>query len=147
MLTSLKIVICPYPKNTQFVGRESILDQTRKELQYVDSTEVLQGGRTVVLYGLGGVGYKISLLSRYRLLIDAKFYLGNLKLLLHTPIGYMRPAQTSLYFGSMQLPLTNFFKATLISHGIVKYLDAKTQLVIRYNLLRIGLKITTTVNG
>jgi hypothetical protein len=147
MLTSLKIVICPYPKNTQFVGRELILEQTRKELQYVDSTEVLQGGRRVVLYGLGGVGYKMSLLKPHGLLINAKIYLGNLKLPLHTPTGYMRPAQTSLYFGSMQLPLTSFFKATVISRGVVKYLDAKTQLVIRYNSLRIGSKITTTVNG
>jgi len=50
MLTSLKTVICPYPKNTQFVGRESILEQVKKELQ--------QGAKTVALYGLGGVGYK-----------------------------------------------------------------------------------------
>ena len=60
MLTSLKIVICPYPKNTQFVGRESILEQMRKELQHVDSAEPLQSARTVALYGLGGVGYKMS---------------------------------------------------------------------------------------
>jgi hypothetical protein len=50
MLTSLKTVICPYLKNTQFVGRESILEQIKKELQ--------QGAKTVALYGLGGVGYK-----------------------------------------------------------------------------------------
>ena len=50
MLTSLKTVICPYPENTQFVGRKSILEQVKKELQ--------QDTKTVALYGLGGVGYK-----------------------------------------------------------------------------------------
>jgi nucleoside phosphorylase len=56
MLTFLKTVICPYPENTQFVGRESILDQMMKELQHVDGIELLQGARTVALHGLGGVG-------------------------------------------------------------------------------------------
>jgi hypothetical protein len=58
VLTFLKTAICPYPKNTQFVGRGSILEQMKKELQHVDSIEVLQAARTVVLFGLGGVGYE-----------------------------------------------------------------------------------------
>jgi hypothetical protein len=58
VLTFLKIVICPYPKNTQFVGRESTLEKIRKELQHIDSAKVQQTARTVVLFGLGGVGYK-----------------------------------------------------------------------------------------
>jgi len=60
MLTLLKTVICPYPRNTQFVGRGSILGRMRKEFQHVDSTEVPQAPRTVVIFGLGGVGYGLD---------------------------------------------------------------------------------------
>jgi hypothetical protein len=56
MLTFLIIVICPYPKNIQFVDREPISEQLKKELQHIDSTEPLQGARTVAIHGLGGVG-------------------------------------------------------------------------------------------
>jgi hypothetical protein len=50
--------MCPYPKNTQFVGRESTLEKIQKELQLIDSTKVQQTARTVVLFGLCGVGYE-----------------------------------------------------------------------------------------
>lgn len=124
-LTPLNIVVCPYPKITLFVGRESILERIRKEFQHTSCIGVLQGSRTVALYGLKGAGYEISLLILLAS-VSAKIYLGNLRSPLNMSIGDIKPAQISSYFGSRQLPVTNFFKATLISRKVVGYLGGKT---------------------
>ena len=94
--------------------------------------------------GVSGTNKPAKLLQT---LINAKIYLGNLKSPLPTFIGYVKLSEISPYFGSMQLPLTSFFKATLKLRRVVRFPDMKTQLVIRYSLLRIGLKTQITVNG
>jgi hypothetical protein len=49
--------MCPYPRNSKFVGRELIIEHIRKQLQHQGDPEVQQTARTVAIFGLGGVGH------------------------------------------------------------------------------------------
>jgi hypothetical protein len=62
LLTRVSIVICPYTENFEFIGRTAILKEIRQKLEHNEdeqtntSPAAFQTRRTVVLYGLGGVG-------------------------------------------------------------------------------------------
>ena len=53
--------MCPYTENSDFIGRTEILEDIKEKLQHIkkekDDNQVSQTRKTVVLYGLGGVGY------------------------------------------------------------------------------------------
>jgi len=57
LIYSCDSVMCPYSRNTKFVGREHILEGIRQQLPHEGVIEGQQTARTVAIYGLGGVGY------------------------------------------------------------------------------------------
>ncbi|KAH8661696.1 hypothetical protein BGZ60DRAFT_91061 [Tricladium varicosporioides] len=72
-----KIFLCPYTENSEFIGRTSILKEIQRKLQHGDEqagtkATAPQTRRTVVLYGLGGVG-KSQIAISYLYWLHRKF--------------------------------------------------------------------------
>lgn len=54
-------VLVPYSQNPDFVARSDILDKIKEQFGFGQQQGPVQPRKRVSLYGLGGVGYAVSL--------------------------------------------------------------------------------------